>query len=206
MKLDDPDTAPVREVRRFRAVWTGILAGSILVTVGAVAVAAVWAAPVWHHSPGAFPGEGLRWRLVGAGAAATLPVIVHVVARLRPSSTLDRVDIAVTTLGVAVLVVILIVPSDERRAAATVQSLPGVVGTGRVLMFVCALGVIIGLVNLLGRRARVEHRSRHRLRRRFGVAFAASTALLASVAAVVVWPQGTSPTIDEAASRGIGWV
>lgn len=206
MKLDDADAAPVREIRRFRAVWTGVLAGSILVTVGVVTVAVVWAAPMWHHSPGDFPGEELRWFLVGAGVAVAVPVLVHVGARLRPSATFDRIDVAVTVLGVAALVAILIATSDDRRAASTVQTLPGVVGVGRVLMFVCVLGVIIGLVNFLARRARVEHRSRHRLRRRFGAAFAASTALLATVAAVVAWPQGVSPTVDQATARGIGWV
>lgn len=182
------------------------MVGSMLVIVVAASAAAIMASPTWHHAPGPSPGSDLRWPLLGAVVAAVVPMAVHIVARTRRTRWVDLLDIVASSAGVVASVAILFASRTARMSAADRQSLPDVVNIGRVVALVCVLGVVFGAVNLLARRARLERRSRHRLRRRFGFGVLVSVTTLGVIATAVAWPLGESPTVSQASQRGAGWV
>ncbi|WP_420041155.1 hypothetical protein [Gordonia sp. MP11Mi] len=197
MNSGDSDNAAPREVRRFRAVWTGIMVGAVLVVAGLTVFAVFAGVPSWHHG-GRFPAVGLRWWITGAASATIVPAVVHIAARVRRDGRLDRVDIAATVVGLAALVAVAIGSRSMRDEARTLQTLPGVVDSAHILLFVIGLGLVIGVANLAARRARTPHRWRHRLGRRFVAGLVGSTALLATLAVLVAWPDGRSPRLDGA--------
>lgn len=166
--------------------------GAILVVAGLTVVEAVRAVPSWHHAD--VPWEtGLRWWTVGAATATIVPAVVHIAARLLADRRLDRVDIAMTVLGLATLVGIAIGGRAAREETESLQALPGVIDSASILTLILVIGYVVGIVNLSARRASTTYRTRHRLGRRFVAGLVGTTAILTTIGVFVALPDGPSP-------------